>query len=220
MQFVSGYKGIAPGSKYAVTPRLHAPEAFSAPAGLDESFIITPIENQMSDPCCVACSGTTHVETTDWYKKHFYKQIPYLQVHRRCMQIDGNPNANTGTYGTTVHQALIDLGYIPATASLEIITNELDLLFALHKHRTCMVALNITDGFRPENCKDGWVGSQPGILGGHMMLCCGYRMVPRATREGYLLANSWGKDWGQGGFIKIDRDKFLTQFKEGYVIVY
>jgi len=114
----------------------------------------------------------------------------------------------------------MNLKYIPETAVLEIIQNERDLFFALHKYRICMVALNITAGFRPENCKDGWVGPQTEVLGGHMMACCGYRILPRASREGYHLVNSWGPDVGLGGFVKIDRYRFLEQFKEGYVIVY
>jgi len=221
MQFVSGYKGIG-GDKYntVLRPKLRAPEAFTVPSGVDESFICTPVENQMSDPCCVSCAASTAVETTDWAKNHFYKHIPYLQVHQECMRIDGHPYENTGTYGTSVYQALINLKYIPETAVLEIITTERDLFYALHKYRICMVALNITEGFRAENCKDGWVGPQTGILGGHMMVCCGYRLQPRATREGFHLVNSWGTEVGIGGFVKIDRDKFLAQFKEGYVIVY
>ena len=47
------------------------------------------------------------------------------------------------------------------------------------------------------------VGREFNSLGGHMTFLCGYEN----NGEVFIGCNSWGKDWGDGGFYRITRDK-------------
>ncbi len=46
------------------------------------------------------------------------------------------------------------------------------------------------------------------IAGGHALTVCGYERDPETDRLRFLIANSWGPEWGEGGFCWFDRDYF------------
>ena len=50
--------------------------------------------------------------------------------------------------------------------------------------------------------------------GNHAMLLVGYDN----TRSAFKIMNSWGKNWGSGGFVWVDYESFRTMVSEAYVI--
>ncbi|MGV3632655.1 MAG: pYEATS domain-containing protein [Bacteroidota bacterium] len=50
--------------------------------------------------------------------------------------------------------------------------------------------------------------------GNHAMLLVGYDN----TRSAFKIMNSWGKNWGSGGFVWVDYESFRTMISEAYVI--
>lgn len=42
-------------------------------------------------------------------------------------------------------------------------------------------------------------GKREKLLGGHAVACCGYDDL----RQEWLLRNSWGADWGMGGYFTL-----------------
>lgn len=45
------------------------------------------------------------------------------------------------------------------------------------------------------------------FLGGHAMKCLGWGVDPLSGKPYWLVANSFGKDWGENGFARILRGK-------------
>jgi hypothetical protein len=62
------------------------------------------------------------------------------------------------------------------------------------------------------------VGYGPERRGGHMLCAIGYKTTPRGRR--FLVLNSWGETWGEGGYFWCD-DSFLTSERAGdfYIVV-
>ncbi len=84
-------------------------------------------------------------------------------------------------------------------------TSLLPALRLLAQQRPLNVAIAVYQSF--EDAKNGIIpmpGPDDPLLGGHDMYLVGYKDDENLPGGGYITAaNSWGKDWGQGGFALI-----------------
>jgi hypothetical protein len=55
-----------------------------------------------------------------------------------------------------------------------------------------------------------------GYYGSHALLAQGYRATASGTQ--FLVQNSWGTSWGQGGFVWIPEDIFKSRVRAVYRI--
>lgn len=56
------------------------------------------------------------------------------------------------------------------------------------------------------------------LVGGHMLLIVGYRTRPDGARE-FLVQNSWGEGWGEGGFCWVHETVLAAPNASGFSVV-
>ncbi|HOV61668.1 MAG TPA: C1 family peptidase [Candidatus Hydrogenedentes bacterium] len=81
------------------------------------------------------------------------------------------------------------------------------------------VNLGILVGWKFKVQADGWLADYRGGGGGHAM--CGVGLLYHRTRQtwGVKVVNSWGKDWGQGGFAVVPESYFgSSPFVDGWAV--
>lgn len=68
---------------------------------------------------------------------------------------------------------------------------------------------SVFEEFESDECQDTGILKMPSKgsknYGGHAVLCCGYDLSKRM----FLVRNSWGKDWGLGGYFWMPFDYLL-----------
>src|SRR5439155_17360170 len=57
---------------------------------------------------------------------------------------------------------------------------------------------------------------QDGSAAGHAVLLAGYATLPHSTY--FLIHNSWGSEWGDGGYVWIHEQTLRKNIGEAYVI--
>lgn len=80
------------------------------------------------------------------------------------------------------------------------------LLLALRADQPCVAAFKLgAEYFRPT---PGQVMSPPKTTEGlHAQIICGYRVRAGGGYQ-FLIRNSWGPDWGEGGYIWVEEEYF------------
>ena len=83
-----------------------------------------------------------------------------------------------------------------------------EILLTLHTVGPLFIALNVTESFM-EPAADGNIQAHPTgeNLGGHAIALLAAK---KSTRR-FLIANSWGRGWGEHGYAYLDFDHFLTR---------
>jgi len=80
------------------------------------------------------------------------------------------------------------------------------------------VNLGVLVGSNFEPGPDGWVPPRRGGGGGHAMCGVGLLRHPQSGRWGILVANSWGKAWGLGGYGVLDESYFGGAWTDGWAL--
>ncbi len=60
------------------------------------------------------------------------------------------------------------------------------------------------------------------VVGGHALCACGYNDEhenPDGTKGAIFFQNSWGKDWGRGGYGWISYSLFMSSYMEAWAVV-
>lgn len=196
-------------------PRLSAsPTKFFAPVTVDLRDYCTQTENQGQKPWCAAYSAAGFAENIYWRKNDMITQIDPGPIYKGAKLIDGDPTGD-GTSLTAVLQVLLKKGYFDSSiCRVQVIYDDPNFCdsvkYAIHKFGCCLLAMNITEEWYLLNAnKTSVTGSLPKYtksVGGHAVLCCGY------NRDGVIIHNSWGEDWGDYGFALITWDEFKREF--------
>lgn len=94
-----------------------------------------------------------------------------------------------------------------------------DMLQCLAEGFPFIFGVTIYESFESEEVKK--TGNVPmpvwneRTLGGHAMWCNGYDLLSKT----FLVGNSWGEDWGQGGYCRIPFDYMLRFGGDAWVIL-
>jgi hypothetical protein len=78
-----------------------------------------------------------------------------------------------------------------------------DLKLSLYSNGPCIIAVpvyNFTE-------RMWFQGSKQNLLGGHALCVVGY------NKDGFIIRNSWGTDWGQNGYCIMSYDDFGLQWE-------
>lgn len=168
----------------------------------------------------VGCSGTYNLGFMD---------VSRLFIYYNARARDGREKYDGGTSIRGALKALNALGYCwekdwpynwdkvnvcPSNACYSDARNktisEYNVLFGNKEMMTCLasgypfvIGLSIFDGFDSKKARITGVIDMPtskeGSLGGHAVLCVGYNK----KTERFLMKNSWGAGWGDGGYFTI-----------------
>jgi len=208
-------------AKVPAKVRFRAASSFKGPKELLLDGYMTPVENQGSMPWCAAYSASTFAEAVLWRKNGYHKDIDPGKLYRYAKTIDGDPNGD-GTYLECALEALKAKSWFPRKCQVRTFGNGFfgfgsstgfeDVKLAVHRFGCCLAGFNITsEWFAPKNAVVRG-GSDYGCEGGHAVLICGY------DRDGVLVMNSWGSDYGKDGKIYVSRKAFDRQFMYGAVL--
>lgn len=191
---------------------------FEAPATVDLRDYCTKTENQGSLPYCAAYTAAGWAENILWRKNDYITQINPSEIYRLAKEIDGDPNGD-GTTLDSVLQVLLNKKYFdPSICKIQCFWNyagwENTIKYAIHKFGAFLLACNITEEWYLCNPNKTSITAKKNYrsLGGHAILCCGY------NRDGVIIHNSWGEDWGSYGFALITWSALKQQFLYGAVL--
>lgn len=95
----------------------------------------------------------------------------------------------------------------------ELVSGITNMRRAMHADCTMVIAFTVTESFL--DLDGGWCESMTGeVKGGHMMALRGRVAVTvrGVKRYGWLVANSWGRIWGDGGFVVMSDELFTSPF--------
>lgn len=188
---------------------------FIAPETVDLRDYCLKTANQGDQPWCAAYSAAGFAENILWRKTDVPSIIDAAPLYRYAKEHDGSPK----TDGTTLNaalEALLDKGYFDVKeCSVKVLRTAEHVKYAIHKFGCCLLGMMVTgewyDCCKAKSTISGKGGSHV-TLGGHAVLCCGF------TRDGVIIQNSWGVEWGAYGFALITWNEFERRFVYGAVM--
>jgi hypothetical protein len=129
-----------------------------------------------------------------------YQNADAHSLYYECKVIDGEPNAENGSYVRSGALALRNRGRLAAFAFAKN-TTEIDDW--INNHGPVVVGTSWTnDMFSPD--AKGYVKPTGAVAGGHC-----YVMLEKVDAEdAYVFQNSWGASWGQNGRFRMKRSDF------------
>lgn len=182
-----------------------APE-FRGPKELILSGYCTPVENQGAKPWCAAYAATSFAENLRWRIDGYHRDIDPAPVYAYAKSVDGAPDVD-GTYLECALRGIMAGGHLPDTCGVRTFSSLRDLKYAIHRYGVCVAGFNVTsDWFEARN---GVILGSGEKRGGHAVTVCGY------DEGGVVILNSWGRDWGRGGFAYLPNRAFDDQFIYG-----
>lgn len=189
---------------------------FIAPATVDLRDYCLPTQNQGEKPWCAAYAATGFSENIMWRKNDIPNilSISPETIYTYAKKHDGMPNAD-GTTLNAALESLIDQKCFDANqCSVKILRTISNVKYAIHKYGCCVVGMNVTKEWYRCNANKSTISGSKGIeyLGGHAVLACGY------LRDGLIIQNSWGPEWGDYGFALITWEEVNREFIYGAVI--
>ncbi len=87
-----------------------------------------------------------------------------------------------------------------------------DFHAALNEVDAIYVSAAVHEGWRNKNIKDGVIPFKGAPIGGHAFAIVGY------NNNGFLVQNSWGKKWGDGGVALWTYEDWLENIKDAWVV--
>jgi C1A family cysteine protease len=116
---------------------------------------------------------------------------PYTDKH--CGALSGMAETNAAALKITAYQRITTLG---------------GLKTALANGNACVIGIAVYEGFESDTAQTtGHIpmpGAHEGLLGGHALMCCGYKDSARYAGGGYLVVkNSWGTGFGDQGYVYL-----------------
>jgi len=187
---------------------------FVAPKTIDLRDYCTKSEDQGRKPWCAAYATAQWAENIRWRITDAPEQIDPTWIYAYAKEHDGDPNGD-GTTLTDALDALLDRGIFDrATCKVKVLTNRAEQIkYAIHKYGCALGGFAVTDEWYDINAKNTCIiGKDLPTLGGHAVLICGY------NRDGVMIQNSWGTEWGAYGFALVSWDAFYKQFIYGALI--
>lgn len=170
----------------------------------------TVTEDQGSTPRCAAYSASSYAENLIWRKTGSIPDpVDPARLYKQAKKTDGDPYGD-GTTLVDVLEALKTFGYFGKDLRVRVVTAPFDVKSAVHRYGACLLGLDVTEEWYRGNRDIADTGSEH--VGGHAVQCVGY------DETGCWIQNSWGSDWGSGGFARVSWPAFGKQFMYGAFI--
>lgn len=95
-----------------------------------------------------------------------------------------------------------------ALAYHAVAQDKLDLMTALALGKPVVFGFTVYSNFEsPAMAQSPWLAEPEGqVLGGHAVLCVGYDTTHEPGKTWFLVRNSWGEGWGEGGYFWMSED--------------
>ena len=199
----------------AIYPRAVLPEV------VDHRPTMFPIRDQGNQGSCAAMAGSAMKE---WQERldvniNEYMSPQFIYNNREDLLEEGMHMRDLmeilkekgdcvekvfpyGTSGLPSIEVLMDASKykILNYASIETID---DLKLSLYSNGPCIIAVPVYNFSE----RMWFKGPKDKLLGGHALCVVGY------NKEGFIIRNSWGKDWGQEGYCIMSYEDFGLQWE-------
>lgn len=205
--------GCAPSEMDGTEHVFSAGMSMDIPEEYSYKEFMSRILDQGQDPICVACSISAYI---NWRKNmetgakddHFTSMSMLREFFR---------SAGGGPDGMTFKAALRYLRHngirtkegVVKIKEYALVKNELALKYALIMNGPCIGGLPVYDMKRDEFWRRN--GSQ--FYGGHAISIVGW------TKTGFIIRNSWGRSYGNNGYIEVPYSEFFGNIYEIWTIV-
>ena len=161
---------------------------------------MTPIVNQIGNTC--VCNST--ISVLDWKvnmktgKKDFngFNPNEIYDIRTDKTQDNGMTFKEALNYAKN-HGVKESNGMLFEIGEYAMIGSELMLKYALVENGPCLFAVPVYN----TDYEDFW-NKRGNLIGGHAMAFVGY------NKEGFILRNSWGKNYGENGYALLPYDDF------------
>lgn len=195
-------------------PLLATKASFIAPTTIDLRDYCVETRDQGKLPWCAAFAATGFASNILWRKEDIPVHFEPERIYRYAKTVDGSPNTE-GTSLVAVLEGLLNFRmFNPAKSSVKVLRTFEQVKYAVHKFGCCLVGLNVSNEWYDCNKNKSTISGKKnyGLIGGHAVLVCGY------NKDGVIIQNSWGVDWGAYGFALITWNEFEREFMYGAVL--
>lgn len=186
------------------------------PEILDYRNELQPIRNQGSQGTCFAQTAACVKEWQEYKNNKFIQYFsPQFFYNNRFNNYDNDTNNDEGMYSRDVMKLLKNIGIcseeiypygkiedkskisseIYQEAKLNVIKSYarinslIDLKKSLYENGPCLIAFPVYN-----YSSQFWINNNNTMKGGHATTVVGY------NKEGFIIRNSWGPDWGNNGY--------------------
>ena len=187
---------------------------FVAPQTIDLRDYCIKTRDQGSNPWCAAYSATSFKSNILWRKADTPVSFDPYPVYSWAKQNDGSPDANGTTLNAALQALIEDGSFDKSLCKVKVLKTINQVKYAIHKFGCCLVGLDVTTEWNLCNKNKSTITGKGNYdkLGGHAVIACGY------TRDGLIIQNSWGENWGEYGFALITWEELESEFLYGAVI--
>ena len=195
-------------------PLLVAKSSFVAPTTIDLRDYCVETRDQGKLPWCAAFAATGFASNILWRKEDIPIHFSPERIYRYAKTVDGSPDTD-GTSLVAVLEGLLNFRMLnPAKSSVKVLRTVEQVRYAVHKFGCCLVGLNVSNEWYVCNKNKSTISGKNNseLIGGHAVLVCGY------NKDGIIIQNSWGSDWGSYGFALITWNEFEREFIYGAVL--
>lgn len=184
------------------------------PYELDFRQMCSPTDNQLKDPNCAGFAAAQLLESIYWQKTGIPIQLDAKQIYFFAKKLDGHPDEK-GTHPEYTLKAslylcrdLMDLSSYSVKTFYKYAIDDLltYVRFIIHKNMFILGGFRISESWYKVSKFNYVISKDNKFVGNHACLICGY------DKKGFIIQNSWGRNWGRKGFAKIDNQTFVNQF--------
>jgi len=222
------------------------PFVLPLPESIDLRNFSSPINDQGASSSCVFNAGVKSIhflQLREWKQELVYLSRLFPYYNTRAVEGDVEQDA-----GATIRNAIksfakhgtcpesmwpfdlsklkdkpSDACYLEAEkhkiTSYQRLTTLEDMLQCLAEGFPFIFGITIYESFESEETKKTGNIKMPvwneRTLGGHAMQCVGYDL----NAETFLFGNSWGEDWGQGGYGQLPFNYMMQFGGDAWVII-
>ena len=183
----------------------NAPESLSLPSKYDYREVMSKVLDQGSEPICLPCSLSTWV---NWRINMTHGEKLDHNVNLREIFTACNGSQNGMTFKDALHYlrkhgVTTDSG-VHCIQEYAMIKNIISLKNAIFLNGPCVAGLPVYDdsGY---DCF--WDSSRGSFKGGHAIAVIGW------CDEGFIIRNSWGKHYADGGYAVLPYSDFSKIFE-------
>ena len=191
---------------------LRAPANFTAPDSIDNGEYVSAFLNQGQTPECACYSESAILAASYWRAKDIQTTFDSDAMYRAAKTYDGDPG--DGTTLEAVASVAENISFTPS-GEIPVLTTAMvadpdQIIYAVHKYGFCWVGMDISENWMNVGA-DGRIMDGGKQIGGHAVVVVGY-----SRKCGLIkILNSWGPNWGAGGFCYLSFAEFAREFGYG-----
>lgn len=189
----------------------------AVPLAIDNRALCVPTLDQTETECCGGFAAAAYFAALHW--KHTGEMLTFDGVALRGKQAAHGKHPHTGGDCPPCYFELAKdvCGYCD-DYGFAVLRNDgtpravLEMKRVIHQHGLALLSVNAVDTWAHDTmCHGGFIIPAGGVEPHpHCVVACGY------NAHGFIVQNSWGRDWVVDGFAVLQYEDFIKHFKCAY----